>query len=67
MDARVNKPAKDIFKQQFEEWYTKEVIKQLQRKNMEELEESELEPINLSMVVVKNVGVKWLVKPIPSL
>ena len=29
---------------------------------MEELEESELQPINLGMPVVKNVGAKWLVK-----
>ena len=56
MDIGVNKPTKDFIKRQVNEWYVEGVIKQLHGKNMEKLEESQLEPINLSMPVVKNVG-----------
>ena len=59
LDVSVNKPAKDILKQQFEDWYTAEIIKQLDGKDLETLE---LEPIDLSMAAVKEQGAKWLVE-----
>ena len=43
MDISVNKPAKDLVKKRFEAWYTKEVSKQLHRKDIDIVE---LQPIN---------------------
>lgn len=60
MDVAVNKPAKDFIKGRFEEWYTEQVVKQLNGKNMEDLERAEIDPINLSMPVIKNIGAKWI-------
>ena len=33
MDISVNKPAKDFLKQQFNQWYTEQVMKQLEGKD----------------------------------
>ena len=60
MDTSVNKPAKDFLKRQFEMWYSEQVVKQLEGKDTDDLEGLELQPIDLSMSVVKEVGAKWL-------
>ena len=59
MDLSVNKPAKDILKQRFEEWYSGEVMKQLDRR---EDEGTEIQPINLGLPMLKELGAKWLVQ-----
>ena len=59
LDVSVNKPAKDFLRRQFENWYTAQIMKQLDGKD---IETSELEPIDLSMKAVKEQGVKWLVE-----
>lgn len=61
LDISVNKPAKDYLKAQFNEWYTTKVMKHLDGKEVENFEEIELEPINLSMPVMKEVSAKWFV------
>ena len=58
MDVSVNKPAKDHLKSQFNEWYTQQVLAQLEGENLEELE---LQPIDLGMATLKELGAKWLV------
>lgn len=62
MDVAVNKPAKEFLKGRFEEWYTEQVVKQLSGKSMDDLEEAEIEPIDLSMPAIKNIGAKWMVE-----
>ena len=62
MDVAVNKPAKDFMKNKFQEWYTEQVLKQLDGKDIAELETTDIQPRNLSMPVLKEVGAKWLVE-----
>ena len=59
MDLSVNKPAKDFLKRRFEDWYSGEVMKQLNRK---EDEATEVQPINLGLPMLKELGAKWLVQ-----
>ena len=62
MDISVNKPAKEFLKRKFEQWYSDKVIDQLEGRDMDDLETSELQPINLAMPVLKEVGAEWLVE-----
>ena len=59
LDISVNKPAKDFMKRKFEEWYSGEIMKQLDGKD---IESAELQPINLGMPVLKELGAKWMVE-----
>ena len=60
MDVSVNKPAKEYLKQNFEDWYSEQVIQQLDGKDMDDLESTEIQPINLGMPILKEVSAKWL-------
>ncbi len=59
MDVSVNKPAKDFLRRKFEEWFTEEIVKQL---DGQDLDTSDLDPIDLSSAVVKEKSAKWLVE-----
>ena len=61
MDVAVNKPAKGFIRRRFEEWYSDEVMKHLNGKDMDDLLAAEIQLIHLSMQVVKQIGAKWLV------
>lgn len=61
MDISVNKPDKEYLRREIEKWYSDKVIKQLEGKDLDNLEEAELEPINMGMPVLKEIGAKWLV------
>ena len=61
MDISVNKPTKEYLQREFEKWYSEEVMKQLEGEDLENLEEAELDPINLGMPILKEIGAKWLV------
>ena len=60
MDISINKPAKDFLKHQFEEWYSLQISTQLT--DEDNVETVELQPINLSLPVLKEKGAKWLVE-----
>ena len=62
MDISVNKPAKDFLKRQFDQWYSEQVVAQLEGEDTSDLESIELEPINLGLPALKVIGAKWLVK-----
>lgn len=62
LDVSVNKPAKDFLKQKFEEWYTEQIVKQLEGQDVENIEVLDLTPIDLSSAVVKEKSAKWLVE-----
>ena len=53
MDISVNKPAKDFLKRKFQEWYSNQVMEQLEG---QDIEMSEIQPIDLRMTVLKEVG-----------
>ena len=57
MDITVNKPAKDFLKQKFEQWYSDEVVKQLNA--ISDIESAELQPVNLCMAAV---SAQWMVE-----
>jgi hypothetical protein len=61
MDVSVNKPAKDYIKREFQTWYSQQVMKQLEGKDVDDLEAVELTPIELGMPILKEIGAKWLV------
>ncbi len=60
MDISVNKPAKDFLKRKFEQWYSDEVMKQLQ--GVSDIESAEIEPINICFSAMKVLTAKWLVE-----
>lgn len=57
----MNKPTKDFIKREFEQWYSEQVMKQLEGKDTSDLEDIELQPIELGLPALKEVGAKWLV------
>ena len=59
MDLSVNKPAKDFLQQKFQEWYAKQVLQQLHGRDIDSVE---LQPIDLSLPLLKELGAKWLVE-----
>ena len=58
MDILVNKLAKSFLKKKFEMWYSDQVTQQLEGLDMDTVA---VEPIDLSMGMVKEIGAKWLV------
>jgi len=61
MDIAVNKPAKDYLKRRFDEWYSEQVLKQLQGQDTDDLETVDLQPINLGLPALKEIRAQWLV------
>ena len=61
MDIAVNKPAKDYLKKQFDEWYSEKVLKQLEGRDINEIETMALQPIDLSLAALKETSAKWFV------
>ena len=59
MYASVNKPAKDMLKRQFEDWYPGEITKQLEGNDIGSVD---LQPISLGLTVIKELGARWLVE-----
>lgn len=53
MDVSVNKPAKVFLKGEFWEWYSNQVMEQLEE---QDVEMSEIQPIDPRMAVLKEVG-----------
>ena len=60
MDISVNKPAKDFLKRQFNQWYTDQVMKQLEGRG-NSLEAAEIQPIEMGKPLMKENSTKWLV------
>ena len=58
MDISVNKLPKSFLKEQFEMWYSDQVTQQLEGQDIDAFA---IEPIDLSIGMVKEIGAKWLV------
>lgn len=61
MDISVNKPVKDFLKRQFDEWYSEQVYAQLEGEDASDLDAAEVQPVNLGLPALKELGAKWLV------
>ena len=59
LDVSVNKPAKSFLNRKFQEWYAEEIFKQLEGLTATS---RELEPVDLTMPVVKELCSKWIVE-----
>ena len=59
MDLSVNKPAKDFLKRRFEDWYSQQLAKQFEGRD---IESTDLQPISLGLPVLKELGAKWMVE-----
>lgn len=62
MDIAVNKPAKDFLREKFQQWYSEQVLKQLEGQDITDIETAELQPIDLGLPALKEIGAKWLVE-----
>ena len=60
MDVAVNKPAKAFLKQKFETWYAEQNSAQLE--DEADVENVNIEPIDLTMAVMKEASASWLVE-----
>lgn len=61
MDISVNKAAKAFLRSKFEQWYSDKATKQLEGHDINDLEATELQPIDLGLPVLKGIGAQWLV------
>ena len=59
MDLTVNKPAKDFLKRCFGDWYAEQIRTQLEGND---IESTDLQPINLGLPALKELGAKWMVE-----
>ena len=62
MDISVNKPAKSFIREQFCVWYSEQLLAQFQDQSDVPLDDVALNPIDLSLANMKNIGAKWLVE-----
>ena len=60
MDISVNKPAINFLKQKFEEWYSNEVMKQLD--GVEDIELAEMKPVDMCMAAIKELTSHWMIE-----
>jgi len=60
MDLSVNNPAKDFLRGKFHEWYSDQIWQQIDP--FVDIEKEQLQPIDLSLPALQELGVKWLVE-----
>ena len=58
LDISVNKPAKQFLKKKFDEWYTDQIMQQIHGQDVE----VELQPVDLSLPALRDLGGQWLVE-----
>ena len=57
----MNKSVKQFLQNCFEQWDADPIIEQLEENEKTEVEEVSLKPVDLSFLLLKELGVKWLV------
>ena len=60
MDLSVNKPAKDFLKRKFEDWYAQKQMEQMSDET--DILLTDLQPVNLGLPVLKELGAQWMVE-----
>ena len=56
LDISVNKAAKSFLNGKFEEWYSQQVVSQLQGHSTSDIQSLEIQPIDLSLTRLKEVS-----------
>ena len=62
MDVAVNKPAKNFLRRKLEGWYADQVTEQLNNAGASDIDSIELQPVDLSMALIKELSEQWLVE-----
>ena len=60
MDLSVNKPAKEFLRSKFSDWYSEQVCQQID--DVEDIGKVELVPVDLRLVVMRELSAQWLVE-----
>ena len=60
LDISVNKAAKEFLQRQFQDWYTTKICSQVHQCEMQD--SSTIQPVDLSLAVVKPLGARWMIK-----
>ena len=60
MELSINKPVKEFLWQKFQEWYSTQIVEQLDKE--EDIKAAELQPVDLCLPVMKELGTQWLVE-----
>ena len=60
MDLSVNKPAKKFLRSKFGDWYSEQVHQQIDDEN--DIGKVELVPVDLRLVVTREISAQWLVE-----
>jgi len=55
MDVSLNRAAKAFLEREFQDWYSKEILRQMN-------DDHEPIPVNLTSVEMKHIGAQWLVR-----
>ena len=58
MDISVNKPAKDFLRIKFQQWYSAQIVEQLEERG----DDAVIEPISLAHSILKEVEAQWLMQ-----
>ena len=56
LDVSLNKAAKDFLRRQFQEWYSNQILKQLN----DGVEVKDLVPVDLRLSTIKPIGAEWI-------
>ena len=56
LDVSVNKAAKEYLCRQFQEWYSEQILRQLQTDE----DNTTVKPVDLRMSIVKPLSAKWM-------
>ena len=62
MDVSVNKPAKSFLKKQFAEWYSEQLLQQIENQNAVPVSDVVPEPVDLGLARMKHIRTNWLVE-----
>ena len=57
LDVAVNKPAKEFYRQKFQEWYSRQVSQQIEELDGRVMA---LQPVNMGLPLIKELGAKWI-------
>ena len=60
LDISVNKAAKEFLRRQFQDWYATKICSQVHQREMQD--SSTIQPVDLSLAVVKPLGARWMIK-----
>ena len=62
LDVSVRKAVKNHLRQSFQAWYSDQIIKQLNKKESCDKNDESIQPVDLSLTMIKQLSAKWIVK-----